>query len=30
VPITVDGRRTVADLDRLPGQVLDNGTGGSQ
>ena len=32
VPITADGHRTVADLDRLPGQVLDNGpeTGASE
>ena len=25
VPITADGRRTVADLNRLPGQILNNG-----
>jgi N-acyl-D-aspartate/D-glutamate deacylase len=31
VPITVDGHRAVAALDRLPGHVLDNGhNGGSQ
>jgi N-acyl-D-aspartate/D-glutamate deacylase len=28
VPITADGRRTVATLDRLPGHVLDNGPTG--
>jgi N-acyl-D-aspartate/D-glutamate deacylase len=31
VPITADGHRTVSELDRMPGQILDNGpTGGSQ
>ena len=31
VPITADGHRTVGELDRMPGQILDNGpTGGSQ
>jgi N-acyl-D-aspartate/D-glutamate deacylase len=31
IPITADGRRTVADLERLPGQVLNNGPhGGAQ
>jgi hypothetical protein len=24
VPITADGHRTVAELDRMPGQILNN------